>query len=163
MTQGSKNGLQILTPSPSSAFLTVLVHAISTHSQRNIHITSLFADPNDPSTPTPLHTLSSSSQSRIHTTHLPFSNLGSACQDVDVLLLEADSVDTQGNVRSAVGALAAAVCVKTLARDAVVVGLVSRDVDAYITELGPLAMSDMSRLAREIGELERHIFGEGEE
>ncbi|KAJ4350942.1 hypothetical protein N0V95_004280 [Ascochyta clinopodiicola] len=54
------------------------------------------------------------STSRLHTTVFPVQALGTVSQDVDILLLHAETIDYQGNIQSTRGALAAAACVKSL-------------------------------------------------
>ncbi|KAF2626127.1 hypothetical protein BU25DRAFT_411957 [Macroventuria anomochaeta] len=102
--------LRILTLSTSPAVLAALSYALSSNPQLTIDL-SILSSSNK-------HLLSTSSDSRVHITTNPTHAVGTASQKVDILLLEADCIDSQGDVRSNKGALGTAVCVKTLSPSA---------------------------------------------
>ncbi|KAF9700242.1 hypothetical protein EKO04_001654 [Ascochyta lentis] len=120
----ASRNLRILTHAPSSAVFTMLSHALSTLPNVSIAISVLLTP--DSTSPSELFPFSPSAP-RVHTTVFPAQAVGTACQDVDVLLLHAEAIDSQGNVQSMTGAMGAAACVKTLSPHARIIVLSEAD------------------------------------
>lgn len=125
--QGGLQPLRVLTTGLlSPALSAALTHAVSVLLNLNVYLNILSTS----AVPSPSElrpTIASCKVPRLHTTTYSFSAVGAASQDIDILLLDAACIDSQGKIQSTTGALGAAACIKTLSPHARVAALGSVD------------------------------------
>lgn len=114
--------LRVLTPTPSPMILTALAHTLSSLPQHTIHLL-IIAPQNEVAETERLCRSLPSVISHLQTTIYPISKIGSASLHIDMLLLDADRIDANGDIQSVSGALAAAACVRSLSPHATVLVL----------------------------------------
>jgi hypothetical protein len=165
--------------------IAALIQALSALPNLSIHL-SIISSSDNTSVLTLLATFPPSLKDRLHvTTYLP-SAIGTASQEIDVLLSKAMCIDEREGIRRATGALGTAVCIKTLCPEASIVAVAHVDsigpgivqergagvvqglfkwvsaqfVDVHVTEAGVLEANGFDRLAKEADELVQYIFRE---
>ncbi|KAJ8113201.1 hypothetical protein OPT61_g4625 [Boeremia exigua] len=176
--------LRVLVLDLSLTVTTAAKHTLITKPQLTIALSVLSSALDQLHLPSSIE-LPLSLRQRLHLVAHPATALGTVSQDVDILLLHAQYIDSKGNAQCTKGALGAAACVKTLSPRAKVVVLSGLDditsakttgelaigvasqfelvpaqvIDAYIAEMGVLRREDLEQLAMVADQLRMHILG----
>lgn len=119
--------VRILTLSNSSTIRTAILHAMAALPDMFFHITVLESRPRCEGADMAAHIYASANKDHLSIRVVPDCAVGSAAQDIDVVLLGADRISSTGDVSNKIGSLAATLCAKRLNDNVAVIAL--SDVD----------------------------------